>query len=97
MASLSARGCTILARVSFEQAVPTDELIMWRKDERAYRSDGTILARRVVRFKPDGCNPEGRRHDYGWTVLQQVKKMVLPLTPEKWLRHHESKGWNKVK
>lgn len=52
-------------------------LTVWERSIRRLMSDGTILEKRDVRFRPSpNCSwedPRGRRHSYGWKVHGKLK------------------------
>lgn len=55
-------------------------LTVWEKRTRRLMSDGTILEKLDVRFRPSpNCSwedPKGRRHSYGWKVHGKLKAGV---------------------
>ena len=61
-------------------------LTIWERTTRRLMSDGTVLERRDVRFRPDHYDPQGRHHSYGWKVKGQLKAGV---TPEDWRAIYE--------
>lgn len=65
MAKLSARGRTEVARWTREDDSPKSDLVSWRRSTLALMSDGVLLEKDDVVFKP-----EGRRHSYGWKVAR---------------------------
>ena len=75
MAKIKARGSSEVARVCKEAHVQDDESISWRKVIRLLRSDGVILEKRQVRFKPryPGDSPKGELHDWGWKRIGKLK------------------------
>lgn len=52
-------------------------LTVWERVTRRLMSDGTVLEKRDVRFRPSpNCSwedPKGRRHSYGWKVHGKLK------------------------
>lgn len=100
MAKLSARGRKEILRLAFEQEVPDDDLVMWRRTTEAYMTDGHILRKRDVRFKPDSFRPEGRAHSYGWKDDGKVKAELmkdpaaLKAALEKLRDARKAKGWS---
>jgi hypothetical protein len=80
MARLSKHG-TELLRISQEPTI-TDltSSVDWRKVTRAYFSDGKILEKIDVHFKPDTFRPKGERYSYGWKHRFTVKKGLDPVT-----------------
>lgn len=75
MARLKAHG-TELLRVEYENDSPKSDLITYERVTRAYMSDGQILQKRDVRFKPDsfGIRKNGEFYSYGWKRHAKVKK-----------------------
>lgn len=87
MAKLSAHG-TELLRIEKVESIengllkPTyansdgteyPSLTTWDRTTRAYMSDGVILEKIDVRFRPDTCNPNGRFYSYGWKRAGKIK------------------------
>jgi hypothetical protein len=87
MARLSAHGRELL-RVELEKTHGDDQYITWSRTIRTYHSDGKVLEKRDVRFKPDPYHPEGERHSYGWKLYARLKKGVDPAT---FAREHEAR------
>lgn len=98
MARLSAYGQRELARVRFTRESPQDDLVIKSITERAFMSNGRILERRVVWFKPDAYDHgKARRHDYRWTVKVKAGAMATdPATVQSWLDAKLAKGWERV-
>lgn len=74
MAKLKARGRIELLRIKRENATPDGDLVVWKRTTRAFMSDGKILEKRDVRFKPNARDSNGRLHSYGWRVYAKTKK-----------------------
>ena len=79
MAKLSAHGHEIL-RLEQERDIPAseDSLCNWERKTRSYMSDGKILEKWDVRFRPDSLDtangrPNGRLHSYGWKITAKLK------------------------
>ena len=72
MASLSANG-TETARYMREETLSVSDTSDWSKTEYSFRSNGKLLKKLRVRFKPDAFDPKGRLHSYGWKVA--IKKL----------------------
>ena len=89
MAKLTARKRTELARVERERDVTDSSLITWERRTLALMSDGTVLEKRDVRFKPTSYS-EGERHSYGWKVLGKAK---ADLTPDRFREVYLAKGF----
>ena len=65
MAKLTANG-TEIARYAKERETPDGELTIWERREYSFRSNGKLLKKLTVRFKPDQFDSKGRLHNYGW-------------------------------
>ena len=79
MAKLKARGRTEIWKVGKENDSPVSDLIVWERTELALMSDGRILKREVVKFKP-GPYDKGvpQKHDYGWKEYRRLKAEGSP-------------------
>ena len=86
MAKLSANG-TELLRISREKDIPLgthtilkdgtdlgESSTTWERVTRVYCSNGKILQKFDVRFKPDCINPKGSSYSYGWKLYGKMKK-----------------------
>lgn len=73
MAKLSAHGIELL-RISKEQNEGPESSCSWSRTTLAYMSDGVVMQKYDVRFKPTASwdPPEGRRHSYGWTLKKRT-------------------------
>lgn len=103
-AKLSARGRTELVRVSREKETPEDTLTNWEKTTVTLMSDGSVMEKRDVRFKPSPSDPresdpyaaigsftlKGRFHSYGWKVKGKAK---AGLTPRQFADIYAGKGF----
>lgn len=94
MAKLSARGRKVLVAVTREYDQATLErasehrgfgpsLTVWERCSRRLMSDGTVLEKRDVRFRPSlnplpYDDPKGDRHSYGWKVHGKIKAGITP-------------------
>jgi hypothetical protein len=84
MARLSKHGKELL-RIARELDItdPT-ESITWARTTDAYMSDGTVLRKRDVRFKPNPNasweDKRGELYSWGWKVLGKIKQGIG--TPE---------------
>ncbi len=78
MAKLSANGRELL-RVELEKDItdPTEN-ITWCRWTRTYHSNGKILQKYDVRFKPDNYRPQGEFHSFGWKLFARVKQGLDP-------------------
>ena len=93
MAKLSAHGQE-LARLSKELDTPDGDLTTWERATYSVRSDGHILRKEDVRFRPDRYDPEGRFYSYGWKLYRKLKgtpaerrvkvRQLLPKLVETW-------------
>lgn len=92
MAKLSARGRTEIHRVKKEMAVKPDDDVSYRKQTVCLMSDGTVLEKMTVRFKPimSFDDPKGRLHDWGFKVKGKIKAGV---TAEAWLAKYLASGY----
>jgi DnaJ-class molecular chaperone len=67
-------------------------LCTWERKTKAYMSDGNLLEKLDVRFRPGPYDHGKERfHSYGWKVRGKVK---AGLTVEAWLAMHRVKGWD---
>lgn len=57
-------------------------LCIWERKSKRLMSDGKILEKLDVRFRPDQFDPKGRYHSYGWKVSGTLKAGV---DPARWL------------
>ena len=94
MAKLRAYGQREVLRVERERA-PTapDALTDWERTTLAVMSNGRVLEKLDVHFKPDAFEPTGRRHSYGWKVKG---KLATGKTPETFRAAYERAGWRVV-
>lgn len=73
MAKLSAHGKELL-RIELERDITDPESsTTWRRVTRAYMSDGKVMEKIDVRFKPDNYHPAGERYSYGWKLYAKRK------------------------
>lgn len=89
MAKLSAKGRSEVARFTKEREVPDNELVTWRRKERALMSDGVVLEKLTVRFKPTTYRG-AELHNYGWKVRGTLKDTA---TPASWAKSYQDMGW----
>jgi hypothetical protein len=93
MAKLKARGRQEIARLIKTEAMPDDKLASEVQSQVALMSDGNILSRRVIRWRPGSSNLNygGKpTHDYGWKVKGKIR---AGLTPEDFVRINQDKGF----
>jgi len=76
MAKLSAYNQREVFRATREKSTPEGDLTTWERDTFAVMSNGRILRRLDVRFRPDAYDPKGRLHSYGWKVYGKCKRDV---------------------
>ena len=93
MAKLSARGRRELLRVERERSTPDGELTIWERTTLAVMSDGGVLSKLDVRFRPDAYEPGGRLHSYGW---KRKGKLAAGKTVETFRQAYERAGWRIV-
>jgi hypothetical protein len=73
MAKLSAHGKELL-RIELERDITEPESsTSWRRVTRAYMSNGKVMEKIDVRFKPSSIRPEGERYSYGWKIYATRK------------------------
>lgn len=86
MAKLSSRGRTCLAEAVREYTEDQlqarhdkfwndgkPSLTNWERTTKRLMSDGKVLEKRDVRFRPDQFDRSGRHHSYGWKVAAKLK------------------------
>jgi hypothetical protein len=73
MATLRANGNELL-RIEKIIDNPASTFTIWERDTVSYRTNGTVLRKYDVRFKPDRCNPQGRFHSFGWKRWKRAKR-----------------------
>jgi hypothetical protein len=86
MAKLNAHGIQLL--VLQRTTVPTtvDSLTISDRETVAYMSDGAIMRKVDVVFKPGPFDPPaGRKHSYGWKLFKRTG-----VKGERWLAHLRS-------
>ena len=81
MAKLKANS-TETARYAKERETPDGELTTWERTEYSFRSNGKVLKKLTVRFKPGQFDAKGRLHNYGWKetsviYAEQQKKHIF--------------------
>ena len=72
MAKLKAHGQELL-RIERERDTCVSTLTTWERETRVYMSDGVILTKIDVRFRPDVIDPQGSYHSYGWKKFGRLK------------------------
>jgi hypothetical protein len=74
MARLKAHGRELL-RIEREVTITDPERsTTWEKVTKTYHSDGKILQKHDLRWKPDTYHPHGELYSYGWKLWGNVKK-----------------------
>jgi hypothetical protein len=93
MAKLKARGRQEIARLVKVTETPDDKDVSEEKSQIALMTDGNVLSRRVIRWRPGssmldyGGSPT---HDYGWKVKGKIK---TGLTAEDFVRIYQGRGF----
>lgn len=83
MAKLSAHGTERFRLVKSKSSRPSD-LTTEERITVSIRSDGSVLTKLDVKFKPDSFNPTGFWHSYGWKKrLARTQAAARALSPEK--------------
>jgi len=93
MAKLSAYRQREVLRVERERETPGDDLCSWKRRTLAVMSNGRVLEKVNVMFRPDAFNPNDRRHSYGWKVKGRLGATA---TPETFRAAYERAGWRVV-
>lgn len=97
MAKLSARGRIELGRWQIERETPNSDLTTSERITLALMSDGRLLQKRDVVFKPDTFNPEGRKYSWGWKQYKKIKTgLDLNEILNKWDKLFLDSGYKKV-
>jgi len=78
MARLNKHGKELL-RVEAEIPNPESTLTSWERVTRTYHSDGQVLQKHDVRWKPDLAHPQGELYSYGWKLFAKLKRGVDPV------------------
>lgn len=73
MAKLSARGRKELFRMEREINTPDGDNTTWQRKTRAVMSDGSVLEKWDVRFKPSTYDPRPSVYSYGWKLHGKLK------------------------
>lgn len=83
MAKLSAHGTERFRLVKSKSSSRSD-LTAEERITVSIRSDGSVLTKLDVKFKPDSFNPNGFWHSYGWKKrLSRAEPAARRLNPEK--------------
>lgn len=91
MAKLKARGRTELLRMSkSDNVIDPKSTIVWQRWTRAYLSDGNILEKYDIRFKPNTHGSSGEFHSYGW---KRKGKLVKGLSLQTIATEYGKKEW----
>ena len=94
MAKLKARGRHEIARLGKTTATPDDKDVSEEQSQVALMTDGNVLSRRVIRWRPGGSMLDygGKpTHDYGWKVKGKIK---AGLTAEDFVRIYQTRGFS---
>src|SRR3979490_2311006 len=76
MARLGKHGNELLRVAKEHEYDNADSNTTWERRTRAYMSDGTILQKFDVRFKPTQYQPVGEFYSYGWKVFGKLKPEI---------------------
>lgn len=79
MAKLSAHKKELLRIELVKDITSPDENITKARWTRTYHSDGKILQKYDVWFKPDVYRPQGELHSFGWKLHAKVKAGLDPV------------------
>src|SRR5437016_10851712 len=90
MAKLRAYGQREVLRVERERQTPDGDLTTWERTTITVMSNGRVLSKLDVRFKPDQYEPNGRLHSYGWKVKG---KLAAGKTAESFEAAYCKAGW----
>jgi hypothetical protein len=93
MAKLKARGRQEIARLLKVTPTPDDKDVSEEKSQIALMTDGNVLSRRVIRWRPGGSMTQyggNPTHDYGWKVKGKIK---AGLTAEDFVRIYQGRGF----
>lgn len=84
MATLRANGPELL-RVSHERQTPDDKSVSWRRKTIVYHTNGAVLVKNDVRFRPtfEFDPPNGRFYSWGWKKAKAVKDNPNPVETAK--------------
>ena len=83
MAKLSAHGAELF-RLVRSSPTPQSDFTTEERTTVSIRSDGSVLTKLDVRFKPDSFNPTGFWHSYGWKKkLGTGEAKKRGITPER--------------
>jgi hypothetical protein len=74
VATLHANGNELLRIEKIIDNPTSSALVVWERGTISYRTNGTILRKYDVRFKPNLSNPKGRFHSFGWKRWKRAKK-----------------------
>jgi hypothetical protein len=80
MARLSKHGRELLRVEKEKEITDPSENITWERTTRAYMSDGTVLAKHDVRFKPNSLygGQTGEFYSWGWKIFGKIKADRTP-------------------
>lgn len=70
-------------------------LTTWERVTRAHMSNGKILFKRDVRFRPDRFNPNGRYYSWGWKLYGRCKPGIDPKAHADKMRQFITEGRSK--
>jgi len=78
MAKLSANGIELLRIEAETEITDPERAVTWARATRTYHSNGKILQKLDVRFKPTSFEPKGEYYSYGWKLYGKLKKGIDP-------------------
>ena len=90
MAKLSAHGAELLRTSLAKEVTDAERMVDWERISRSYHTDGWVLEKIDVHFKPGIGHVNGERHSYGWKRRCKVKP---GLTPRQIADMAAGKGW----
>src|SRR5579859_7579140 len=67
-----------LFRLYKTELTPHSDLTAGTQTILSIRSDGTVLFKLAMEFRPDSLNPTGFSHSYGWKKAIRVHKSATP-------------------
>src|ERR1700694_2560670 len=74
MARLSKHGTELLRIESEHDIADPERSTDWQRTTRAYMSDGKVMQKIDVHFRPTAYQAKGERYSYGWKLYATHKK-----------------------
>lgn len=94
MAKLKAHGTELARMESFREfSAAEDESVLWRRTSDVLMSDGVILRKIDVKFRPMSWETKEKHHSYGWKRKAKIKKGI---TVDQWIAAREKIGFTCV-